>query len=118
LTYAEYTYNGALVNLYIDGNDSVSLHADDEYNLFPGAPILSFSFGASRVFQIKANPDASEVLMPSYKVKTEHDMLVVMGGDLQKSFKHQVPKTKLKVDWRINVTVRAFYETNKRAKVE
>ncbi len=103
----EYVYGGALVNQYLDGADYVSMHSDDERDLTPGAPIYSFSFGATRMFDIKAK-DPGRALIPSKRFELGHGDVVVMGGRLQRGFRHGVPKTAKKVGWRINVTVRSF----------
>lgn len=104
--YPEFDFNGVLVNLYKDFTDYIGWHADDERDLIPGAPILSFSFGSSRDFKIrrKIQKEAEAVRT----VKTLHNFLIVMGGDMQKEYEHSVLKSAKVGGWRINVTVRAF----------
>ena len=43
-------FDSALVNLYRDSNDAMGLHRDDDAM---NSCIVSFSFGATRIFQIK-----------------------------------------------------------------
>lgn len=108
--YPEFEWHGALVNLYENGRDSVSAHSDDESGLAPGAPILSFSFGAARKFTIRAKDKTVPRMMPIHMTLSDRD-LVVMGGDMQKRFTHEVPKlpeSAPEVGWRLNVTVRSF----------
>ncbi len=115
--YPAHDWNGALVNLYLSGKDSVGAHSDDERDLQPGAPILSFSFGATRSFRVKAKPN-HEALIPLLKLELRDRDLVVMGGRLQTGFVHEVPKTARVVDPRVNVTVRSLKSgSNKRVKV-
>lgn len=106
--YPEFDFNGALVNLYKDFTDYIGWHADDERDLNPGAPILSFSFGSSRDFKIRKkirNENDPEAVRT---VKTLHNFLIVMGGDMQKEYEHSVLKSAKLGGWRINVTVRSF----------
>ncbi len=83
--YPAYDWHGALVNLYVDGTDKVDEHSDDESGLAPGAPILSFSFGATRRFVVRPKKDHTEV---PRMTKTE--------------------EAKYPVGPRINITVRSF----------
>ena len=115
--YPDFSWNGALVNLYVDGSDCVGMHHDDEPDLNPDAPILSFSFGATRRFRIAANKNHTHAKLKSMNIDLKHDDLVVMGGILQDGFKHGVPKTARKVSWRMNITIRSFVEKNKKCKV-
>jgi alkylated DNA repair dioxygenase AlkB len=92
-------YNAVLCNLYRDGNDSVGLHADAEPEM--GPVIASVSLGAERLFRLKRNGGAvafSERLSPG--------SLLVMAGETQKNFKHEVPKEPLVTQPRINLTFR------------
>ena len=106
-----FTWNGALVNLYVDGADGVGMHSDNEPELNREAPILSFSFGATRRFRVVANKNNLAASKKSLVLDLKHGNLVVMGGKLQDGFKHGLSKTKTSVSWRINVTVRSFLET-------
>lgn len=94
-------FNSVLCNLYRDGNDQIHWHADDEA-IFGGDPVVaSLSFGSTRVFKMKRR-DGSE--------RVEHHLydgsLLVMGRGVQKEWLHSVPKTKVAVGERINLTFR------------
>jgi len=100
-------FNSCLVNLYRDGSDSVGWHADDEPMLGPSPDdirIASISLGADRRFLLRENADRSR--------KSEFLLgggsLLVMGGDLQKTHQHSVPKTKRPVGPRMNLTFRVI----------
>jgi alkylated DNA repair dioxygenase AlkB len=92
-------YNAALCNLYRDGNDSVALHADDEPEM--GPVIASISLGAERLFRLKAK-DGTVVLSE----RIPHGSLLIMAGETQKNFKHEVPKEPAVEQPRINLTFR------------
>jgi alkylated DNA repair dioxygenase AlkB len=111
--FPEYKFNGFLVNWYPDGSSYIGFHADKERELVPGAPICSFSFGGTRTFRIKAKEKQDEdvdIIVEEQDFPTLNKSLIVMGGDMQKEFKHAITKTAKKVNPRINVTVRAFVE--------
>jgi len=93
------SYNAVLCNLYRDGNDSVGLHADAEREM--GPVIGSVSLGAERTFRLKAN---NGTVVWSQRLPS--GSLVVMAGQTQKRFKHEVPKEPHVTDPRINLTFR------------
>lgn len=97
-------YNGMLVNWYLDGSHYIGPHADDERDLLEGAPIYSFSFGATRTFRFHPKTGGVKVL----DIPLEDGTMIAMCGDCQKELKHSVPKDKWCKTPRINVTIRAF----------
>ncbi len=100
---AETIFNSALLNLYRDGRDSVAWHADDEPELGDQPVIGSVSLGATRRFQFGQPKDRPSV---KHSIDLEHGDVLVMSGDVQQSWAHQVPKTKRPVGPRINLTFR------------
>jgi alkylated DNA repair dioxygenase AlkB len=92
-------YNAVLCNLYRDGNDSVGLHADAEPEM--GPVIASVSLGAKRLFRLKRK-DGSVV----FSEKLPPGSLLIMAGNTQKNFKHEVPKEPSVTQPRINLTFR------------
>lgn len=92
-------YNAALCNLYRNGNDSVGLHADAEPEM--GPVIASVSLGAERLFRLKHH-DGSVVLAEPLP----HGSLLIMAGQTQKNYKHEVPKEAGVTEARINLTFR------------
>ena len=77
--YPDYEWNGALTNWYLNGTHYIGAHSDDERDLCAGAPIISFSFGASRIFRIrrKGTVEKKDVI-------TQHGMVIAMCGQMQK----------------------------------
>jgi alkylated DNA repair dioxygenase AlkB len=94
-------YNSVLVNLYRDGNDSVSWHADNEEINGSEPVIASVSLGATRRFDLR-HKETSETV----RVDLEDGSLLVMSGLSQHCWVHQIAKTKAKVGPRINLTFR------------
>jgi len=94
-------YNSVLVNLYRDGNDSVSWHSDNEVINGSEPTIASVSLGASRRFDLRHKESGETV-----RVDLEDGSLLVMSGLSQHCWVHQIAKTKAKVGPRINLTFR------------
>jgi alkylated DNA repair dioxygenase AlkB len=92
-------YNAVLCNLYRDGKGSVGLHADDEPEM--GPVIASVSLGAERLFRLKRK-DGTVV----FSEKLPSGSLLIMAGDTQKNFRHEVPKEPDITLPRINLTFR------------
>ena len=92
-------YNALLCNLYRDGNDSVGLHADAEPEM--GPVLASISLGTERLFRLRRK-DGSV----AFSERLPHGSLLIMAGDTQKNFKHEVPKEPRVTQPRINLTFR------------
>jgi len=94
-------FNSVLLNLYRNGNDSISWHTDAEKELGRNPIIASVNFGATRKFQLRHNVTNDKV-----ELNLSHGSLLIMQGELQHNWQHQVPKTKQLVKERINLTFR------------
>lgn len=101
----EQSFNACLANLYRDGQDSMGWHADDEKELGTNPVIASVSIGEPRMFHLKHRNNKNL----TYKKRLQHGSLLVMKGDTQKFWKHQLPKTKKQIGPRINLTFRKIY---------
>ena len=101
------SYQGLLINWYEDGNHYIGWHADNESIIVPNSPIYSFSFGQERIFAIKSKSGQynKEILM-------RNGSLIIMGGEMQKYYKHSVPKISKNQcpGKRINLTFRLFHK--------
>jgi alkylated DNA repair dioxygenase AlkB len=96
-----YSFNSVLLNLYRNGSDSVSWHADDEPALGQNPVIGSVSFGEARSFQMK-----HKSLDEKRKIILEHGSYLLMKGSTQNYWLHQIPKSKRALGERINLTFR------------
>lgn len=95
-------FNTALLNLYRNGNDSNGWHADNEKELGTNPIIASVSFGENRPFHFKHKKIKEE----RYKILLDHGSLLIMKGEMQHYWLHQIAKTKKRVKERINITFR------------
>jgi alkylated DNA repair dioxygenase AlkB len=100
----EEDFNSVLLNLYRDGNDKVSWHADDEKGLGNNPTIASLSLGATRFFDLK-HKDNPELKM---RIDLTPGSLVIMTGELQHHWLHQIPVQKNIKEARINLTFRTI----------
>ncbi|WP_111683758.1 alpha-ketoglutarate-dependent dioxygenase AlkB family protein [Winogradskyella tangerina] len=101
-TLSQVHFNTLLINLYRDGNDSNGWHADNEKELGKNPIIASVSFGEARPFHFKHRTLKNE----RYKLNLEHGSLLVMKGEMQHFWLHQIAKTKKEIKPRINLTFR------------
>ena len=103
--WADFNWNGSLVNWYPDGSSHIGAHSDDEKDLQKGAPILSFSFGGVRTFRVRPK---KTTVGEKIDFSTLHSSVLIMCGSMQSEFTHEITKTAKPVEPRINVTVRCF----------
>jgi alkylated DNA repair dioxygenase AlkB len=99
---ADVKFTTVLLNLYRDGNDSNGWHSDDEKELGRDPVIASLSFGAKRKFHLRHRKDRSK----KYSLDLEHGSLLLMKGETQHHWHHQLPKSKRIREPRINLTFR------------
>lgn len=98
-----FQFNSVLVNCYRDGNDSVAWHSDDEPELGRNPVVASVSLGAERAFHLRHRYNKALAVQ---KLQLTHGSLLIMAGELQHYWHHQVPKTQKNVSERINLTFR------------
>lgn len=97
------SFNSVLLNRYRDGSDSISWHTDAEKELGRNPIIASVNFGAERVFQLKHMKTQERIDIP-----LKHGSLLIMLGELQHNWLHQVPKTQKVIGERVNLTFRTI----------
>ena len=101
-------FTTVLINLYRDGRDSNGWHSDDEKELGTNPVIGSVSFGAERNFKFRFIKDKTikrDLILTS-------GSLVLMRGETQHNWQHEIPKSKKVTIPRINLTFRVIH-TNK-----
>ena len=100
---AKVVFTTVLLNLYRDGKDSVAWHCDDEAELGINPVIGSVSFGATRTFKFRHLKDKTVE-----KVELTHGSYVLMKGETQHKWEHEIPKTTKVLSPRINLTFRVI----------
>lgn len=98
-------FNGILVNRYIDGSNYLSAHGDDEDGLDKNNKIVAgLSYGPGvRKFRIRDKKSKEIILDYEQKPCT----LLVMQGEFQKEFTHEIPKQLKIKEERISITLRS-----------
>ncbi len=99
------SFNSVLINLYRNAQDSVGWHSDDEPELGTNPVIASLSLGAIRKFRLRYIHDKTiktEILLPS-------GSLLMMKGNTQHHWQHEVPKSRTPSAPRINLTFRKVF---------
>ncbi len=99
----DYCFNSVLANLYRDGQDSVAWHADNEPQLGINPIIASVSLGQTRRFHLKHKHNKKQNRLD---IDLAHNTLLVMSGELQQHWIHQIPKSNKPLHSRINLTYR------------
>jgi alkylated DNA repair dioxygenase AlkB len=97
-------FNSVLVNYYRDGNDRVAWHSDDEKELGRNPVIGSISFGAERKFKLRHK----DYKKNGYKaeIKLENGSLLLMKGETQHHWMHEIPRSSHPIGPRVNLTFR------------
>lgn len=98
-------FNSVLLNYYRDANDSVAWHSDDEHELGVNPIIASVSFGQVRRFDIRHKKDRDS----RHSIYLENGSLLIMKGDLQDNWVHQIPKSTKPLRARVNLTFRVIH---------
>ena len=95
-------FNSVLLNFYRSGKDGVAWHSDNEPELGLDPVIGSVSFGQQRIFQMKHRIKKTE----RQNIMLGHGDFLLMKGSTQHHWVHQIPKSKVDMGERINLTFR------------
>ena len=96
-------FNSVLLNLYRDGSDHMSWHADDEKSLGPEPVIASISLGEVRKFGVKHRYEKD---LEPVSLELGSGSLVIMKGKMQEFWHHRIHPTRKPKGPRINLTFR------------
>jgi len=102
-------FNGVLVNLYLNGEDYISDHSDDENGLDPkNKAVVAVSLGAERTMHFK-NKDktlpAKERLIYKYKT-VPYECMQMSGEEFQRLVTHGIPAEPKIKEERLSFTFR------------
>lgn len=103
----EVDFNSVLLNYYRNGNDGVGWHSDREKNCGKNPIIASVSFGETRIFRLR-HKFKKELQV---EIPLHHGSYLLMAGETQSYWQHQVPKTARDILPRINLTFRRVNRT-------
>lgn len=106
--YCGWPFNSVLANHYRNGLDYMGWHSDDEPELGDEPGIASLSLGAERRFLVRHRHSGE-----THTLRLGNGSLLLMGGVLQKHYRHCLPKTRIPVSGRINLTFRQIYPNKK-----
>lgn len=98
------SFNSVLINYYRNGKDRVAWHSDDEKELGPNPVIASVSFGEERKFKLRHKKHKENGLRAEISLK--HGSLLMMKGETQHHWMHEIPRTTKPIGPRINLTFR------------
>ncbi|WP_312824387.1 alpha-ketoglutarate-dependent dioxygenase AlkB [Epilithonimonas sp.] len=101
-----YHFNGVLLNLYRNNNDSVAWHRDKESRYGKRPVIASISLGETRNFDFRKKDHHQS----KYSLPLPHGSLLIMKGDLQENWEHRIAKSTKPMKERINLTFRLINE--------
>jgi len=98
---SDVAFNSVLLNRYRDGQDAMGWHSDNESELGSSPVIASVSLGQVRRFDLRHRQtrEKRSVFLP-------HGSLLVMAGNTQVHWEHQIPRSKKITGERINLTFR------------
>lgn len=101
-------FNHVLLNRYRNGRDYMASHADNEPELGYCPIIAALSLGAHRKFRLTPKFTHDKRLRRRLRVNVplSNGSLMVMGGRMQHTWRHEVPKTLKIKEERINLTFR------------
>lgn len=97
-----YKFNGVLLNLYRDQNDSVAWHKDKESRYGKRPVIASISLGQTRNFDFRKK----DHYQSKYSLPLPNGSILIMKGDLQENWEHRIAKSTIPMKERINLTFR------------
>ncbi|SFT46410.1 Alkylated DNA repair dioxygenase AlkB [Chryseobacterium formosense] len=101
-----YRFNGVLLNLYRDNNDSVAWHRDKASRYGKRPVIASISLGQTRNFDFRKKVHHQS----KYSLPLPNGSLLIMKGDLQEHWEHRIAKSTISMKERINLTFRLINE--------
>ena len=105
-------FNSCLLNLYHGGSEGMGWHSDNEKELQPLATIASLSLGEERKFAFKHKTTKETISLTLHS-----GSLLLMKGEIQQHWLHQLPKTKKITVPRINLTFRNIIDHKDRISI-
>ncbi len=101
VTLTGHHFNSVLCNLYRSGADKNGWHRDNEPELGVNPAIASISFGAVRKFSLRHRKTKRKI-----DIELPSCSLLLMKGESQHAWEHQLAATKKVISSRLNLTFR------------
>jgi len=104
--------NYALVNIYRNGKDEITWHADNIEGVVPLSPIISLSLGAERHFEFRPYVPGNRGRTESWPVLStllQNGSALTMGPLTNEFWCHRLPPDIYSYETRINVTFRCLH---------
>ena len=100
--FPHFKFNSVLINKYVDGNDFIPMHSDNEKCIKQNSDILTVSLGETRTihFQPINSTHVTEV-----SESLQHGDVFIMSANTQNLFKHGIPQNS-STSMRISLTFR------------
>ena len=97
-------FNGLLVNRYCNGSEYIGAHSDEESGLSSQKMVASIAYGPGiRTFRVRDKKTKKVVLDLPHQPCT----LLVMQGEFQSEFTHEIPQQKRILEPRVSLTFRS-----------
>jgi alkylated DNA repair dioxygenase AlkB len=96
---ADLSFNAVLANYYRSGNDSMGWHSDNEPEMDKSL-IASVTFGGKRIFKMRNRSNGQKI-----DFELADSSLLIMRH-MQDNWQHAIPKSKTRIEPRINLTYR------------
>jgi alkylated DNA repair dioxygenase AlkB len=105
-------YNQVSINWYENKNDYIAYHADCEEGMIADAEISTLSLydyeENYRTFSIIPSSRSVDYIYDSVNILAKQGMIITMGGDMQKYFKHGIKSEDNYKSPRISMSFRQF----------
>ncbi|KAJ3029112.1 hypothetical protein HDV00_009780 [Rhizophlyctis rosea] len=97
--------NHVVVNRYLNGNDHISFHRDKTRDFVDKAPVLTVSFGETRILRLKKHDGTNQQM----DVPLRHGSLFKLGWKTNQDYKHCIVKQTAKGGQNVGTRVRLTY---------
>lgn len=101
--------NGLLLNWYEGPGHYIGPHHDSTRNMAAGVPIVTISFGETRVFRLSRRVDGESL---KRDFPAPDGTVFVLPYETNRAWKHAVPRSARYMGRRISVTMRGFGDTS------
>ena len=114
------TFNSCQINRYLNGNEHIPRHSDNQSNFGKDPFIMIWSIGCQRTmnfYRLIYNPERprSQKIDTSYSpitIQLKENTVLIMAGTTQRHFLHEIPPDPSCTESRYSLTFRAHNQNN------